>query len=409
MKWIAVQPLIGGMPLGFAEAIGNKPEFIVSYPGIKNDQHITNYWPDVPYFLIGDDGDIIPIQREAFDKLNVGIEIAAAVPICSGLSALNSCNSSTSSKARGADACQNQNMYNISKFILEKIDPKVICAENAPGLYSSMGDRVRTNLHDIATEHGRSISFLKTSCIYHGIPQNRTRTFFFMWKSETAPILEYYHRDHVSLKEYLDQIPVDANHQDVKDQTDRLQKDISFHFMKEVWGDKDFRVIYDEGYRSAMQWIVEHGHLDDAIKFAEKAGHEQGVKFFSHAKKKLDMGKNFWDDSIHIFVDEINAVVGRNMECAIHPRFDRYLTTRELMHLMGLPHDFDLANEKWRNHIAQNVPTAVARDAAFEAIKFINGELVDSHVKMLMQDNTKKKTEITKPINTTSNSLESFF
>ena len=42
----------------------------------------------------------------------------------------------------------------------------------------------------------------------------------------------------------------------------------------------------------------------------------------------------------------------------------RYLNVREMMHLMGLPHDFTIDAARNINHIAQNVPTCTARDYA---------------------------------------------
>ena len=53
IKWGCFQPLIGGMAIGAFEAIGTKPEFILSYEGLQyNEQHLRNYWPDIHYFII---------------------------------------------------------------------------------------------------------------------------------------------------------------------------------------------------------------------------------------------------------------------------------------------------------------------------------------------------------------------
>ena len=41
------------------------------------------------------------------------------------------------------------------------------------------------------------------------------------------------------------------------------------------------------------------------------------------------------------------------MEHAVHPTEDRYFNAREMMHLMGLPHDFEIDSIKNINHIAQ--------------------------------------------------------
>ena len=38
-----------------------------------------------------------------------------------------------------------------------------------------------------------------------------------------------------------------------------------------------------------------------------------------------------------------NAVIRKSMITAVHPVEDRYLNVREMMHLMGLPHDFQVS------------------------------------------------------------------
>ena len=75
------------------------------------------------------------------------------------------------------------------------------------------------------------------------------------------------------------------------------------------------------------------------------------------------------------------------MICGAHPEEQRFLTLREYMHLMGLPHDFQLLSAGQWNHIAQNVPTATARDWTLEVIKYIKGELPLSGEKLLKQNN----------------------
>ena len=41
--------------------------------------------------------------------------------------------------------------------------------------------------------------------------------------------------------------------------------------------------------------------------------------------------------------DSWNALIRKSMITAVHPVEDRYLNVREMMHLMGLPHDFEVS------------------------------------------------------------------
>ena len=73
------------------------------------------YWPDVPYIDIEKGVDLTSNMFQNLDYI-------ASVCPCAGLSMLNT---SRGTKARSADAEQNQWMYKSSDFILDKIKPKV--------------------------------------------------------------------------------------------------------------------------------------------------------------------------------------------------------------------------------------------------------------------------------------------
>ena len=77
------------------------------------------------------------------------------------------------------------------------------------------------------------------------------------------------------------------------------------------------------------------------------------IDYIQHCMNKRAMGKGFWDDSPRFFGDSFGALMSKTMYTAVHPEEDRYLNVREMMHLMGLPHDFEIDHVKNVNHIAQ--------------------------------------------------------
>ena len=82
------------------------------------------------------------------------------------------------------------------------------------------------------------------------------------------------------------------------------------------------------------------------------------------------------------------------MDRLIHPFENRTFTYREYMHLMGMPHDFQLMDpKKDLNKIAQNVPACTARDMSLEVEKFIKGKLKPSDTDYLKQNNISQKME----------------
>ena len=73
--------------------------------------------------------------------------------------------------------------------------------------------------------------------------------------------------------------------------------------------------------------------------------------------------------------DQFTAVIRKNIAFAVHPTEDRFFNIRELLHLMGMPHDYEIQNPRKNiNHVCQNVPVNTAADWAEEVVKFCRGE-----------------------------------
>lgn len=411
-KWGAVIPLIGGMSIGNYMATGNKPEFLLSYPGfMSNDQHIRKYWPDVPYSLIDPetnellDDDIqeangcYKCHKENLRAKFEGVDFVTSVPPCAGLSMMNASAKKDSSGARGSDAKQNEWMYKSTRFILENVKPRVIFGENAPGLYTKTGIGVVENFKKIAEEYNYSFSVYKTNTIYHGIPQKRERTFYFLWDSESVPILNEYRREHKNLVEYLKEIPKDSTLQDMYPGLTSLSHNPWVLFMKlkegEIWRERALQ------YKTATNWLVSNKHMDtmlDWLKNDYVVKHEnyekikeKTIKYVEHVKNKVSMSMGWWDGTPHFFGETINAVIGRTIQTTVHPTEERGLNMREILYLMGLPEDFEIPSVNYYNHVAQNVSTCTARDMTYEVMKFLKGELPLSEQRFIKQSNSGKR------------------
>lgn len=382
MRWAPIIPLIGGFPLGAHMSTGVKPKAIYSYTAFgKNDSHLVNYWDDVPYYQL--DVENANYSTESFDFM-------VATPPCAGLSQLNTGGKNTE-KGAGSCAVQNEWMYKSTIDAITKFSPKVIIGENAPALYTKMGEGVAENLHSIAKEHGYSVTLYKTSTIHHGLPQRRERCFYFLFKSPKSPIVNFYSRSPVATFEnYIKEIPEDATLQD-----EIIRKDIMnepyYMFLQHRYKTHDVRDIILQRASTAHSFVVKNDLMDEFVAWA-KDNHEKGYKLGIHAQKKFADGKGIWDASIHVFRSHMNALIGRALMESIHPNEDRSLNIREALHMMGFPSDFQLlGGRKNLNHIAQNVPTFTARDMVSEACKFINDELEMSNVDFLKVNNNTKK------------------
>jgi site-specific DNA-cytosine methylase len=386
-KWISIVPLVGGMAIGNSMFTKNKPEAILSYKAFgDNDKHLTNYWKDVPYHILDDDNTIIP------DKLYDNVDFVSTVCPCAGLSALNN---SKNTNSRGSDAKQNDWIYTTAQHVLENIQPKVLWGENAPGLFTSVGVGVVENMKKIGKKYGYSLSLVKTNSISHRTPQNRSRTFYFFWKSKTAPILNNQIYPVLDFVEFIN----GAKGDDLKEQIANEQKISEEHLL--------YKYLLETGNMTHQEFVKEHksGSLafilfrikeeNNILAWYEKNYPESDdPKFLKHAIYKRSIGKSFWDSTPRMFDNKINAIVGNNLNYTMHPIEDRVFVLREMMYMMGLPYDFYLKKDAKgrieKNHISQNVPAITAMDWTSEVCKFIDGELELSDETFLKQRNENK-------------------
>jgi len=65
---------------------------------------------------------------------------------------------------------------------------------------------------------------------------------------------------------------------------------------------------------------------------------------------------------------------------------------------MGLPHDFEMADRKQLNAIAQNVPTCTAKDMTTQVVEYLKGNLVLAENTFLMQNNLKEEITLCEPL-----------
>ena len=85
----------------------------------------------------------------------------------------------------------------------------------------------------------------------------------------------------------------------------------------------------------------------------KKANARTHIKYIQQCMNKKAIGKGYWDDSPRFFDESFGTLMSKTMTTAVHPDQDRFLNVREMMHLMGMPHDFEIDHVKNVNHIAQ--------------------------------------------------------
>ena len=266
MKYISFIPLIGGMAIANQQATGKKPEFVISYKNFeKNESNLKHYWPDVEWKLLDAETNTMEDEPEYSD-----IDFVSSVCPCAGMSMMSS--------TRSADSAVNEWLYKSSDYILGTIKPKVYFGENAPGLYSDTNIKVANKLKELGKKYGYAFTIYKTDTQLHGIPQRRVRTFFFFWKGEHCPEMEYY--CNASEKPFEEWI-LDKNtgtHSDTPGLADIENVYPEFKWILETRCNgkyeefiKLFYDLYDSGSRVAAMtsYITKYGLWDEYIDWLE--------------------------------------------------------------------------------------------------------------------------------------------
>lgn len=396
MNYIAHIPLAGGFALGTMNILNKPPIAITSYSIFESNdilfkRYLYNKGINIPSFHID---KLTNIEIENLKETYANVDFISAVPPCSGLSQAATRKSGTRSTAPPNDW-----MYESAKFILNHLTPTIYVFENAPGLYTNMGKDVRQNLIKIGEDTGYSITFYKTNTIYHGIPQFRPRTFALFYKGPYAPILHSYNRPFININNYLNEIPKNAKHQNeyMHNDWNILNWEIT-KFFKEIYGDNwREKVLSLKSHITSYEYLKRVGLLNEFEQFQRNLPEEERNKTVSkdiiHIKNKYSQGKNARISYRVLGLDKeySYAVIGEMMGRQVHPSKNRIMNIREYMHLMGLPHDYNLESPKEFVKISQNVPTCTCEDISREIIEIIKGNRLFAKRNVFMQENKIKQ------------------
>jgi len=406
-------PLIGPFIIGVEnlrkEGYNVKTNDIISFPTFKaNEKHIENNGYGKVHYVPADlKGQSIDVYKKYIKEAGFKTpDIVTAVPVCAGLSLLNSC-ASGSCSARGGEAAQNDWIYETTKYFLAS-GAKVLLLENAPGLIGKNGFIVLNHIRSILKDHdhGYKMHMTKTTSLRHGLPQDRKRTFLYVYKADNYKIfkqldrhepitLEAFMKEKARPEAYSDDI---INHQTLKN----TYSDTFFRLLNEIKLVDQFREESAEKeimLKTAWQYLMPR-YMDGTLNL------DDFPKLKANADKnayKLSIGKGYWDGSPLLIKGKSNAVISKNAFRTVHPYFNRYLSIREYMDLMGLPDDFVLEDqERSFNHICQSVPVNTGMDHILWAMGLVGGadtlskkEFIDNTNAAFIQDNMKDKIETT--------------
>lgn len=373
MKHASIVPLIGGETLGSEMAFGSRPEWIASYePFMANDSHLLNYYShEVPYHLI-----------DRGERPTTKVDVISTVCPCAGLSQL--------SHGFGDHNQNNKWMIETAKYVLGELKPEVFWGENAPGFAGKIGENVRNQVRQIGLDHGYSMTVYRTRSLLHGLAQVRERSFYFFWRGDKVPVLNFYQRERPTIEDTILSVTSNSLMEPINPKTPSKDDPYYRFILEHMHGGmthRDFcksiepaRARGNDTYSYIEKMGVDYEEVAD---WMGRNGYPKEVEKCAYKKQKLGEGKNIMRRGTIVPRDYIGAFVGHYPTMLTHPVEDRYITYREAMTIMGLPQDFELLEpSKSANHICQNVPVSTAHDMATEVREYLSGkrELVSSRL-----------------------------
>jgi site-specific DNA-cytosine methylase len=366
----SIIPLIGGETLGTEKAFGTRPEYFMSFEAFwANDRHIVNYYNnEVPYHVL-----------DKNDKPSKKVDIVASVCPCAGLSMMH--------HNYGDHNENNKWLLDTTKFVLEEMKPEVLWGENAPGLAGKIGKNVREQMYKIGRSYGYSMTLYRTKSMLHGVPQVRERTFYFFWRGDKTPVLEYYERKHTP----IEQVILNAKGNTLQDPINNKtpSKDPWYRYILEVinkgMSHREFSAQVEPSKargNDSFSYIEKSGHSYPIVsEWLKNNGYEREAASALRKHEKLESGGSIMRRGVIVPKDFIGAFVGHYPTMLTHPVEDRFITYREALSIMGHPDNFELLDPKnSSNHICQNVPVQTAADMATEVREYLAGnrQTIDS-------------------------------
>lgn len=378
-NYASIVPLIGGETIAMENVFGKRPTYIMSYEAFKaNDSQLLEYYNnEVPYQLLD---NFTGHLRE--------VDVVNAVCPCAGLSSLSP-SASTDNKA-------NDWMVESAKYVLGVTKPKVFWGENAPRLASKMGEPIVKKLRKIAKENGYTMSLYKTKSKLHGLSQTRDRAFYFFWKGDLIPHMQFYHRPYEKIEDTIRNAFVsdDDPMNELTNKTKPSDNPFYRFVLEELEGGITHKEFHEKIDRTInpLDYLENRGiKYDEVAEWMVKNGYDKQAMRCLHIHKKLEAGGNIMRKTTEIPKDYIGAFVGHMPTCLTHPDEDRYLTIRECLAIMKMPNDFQLqGGKKNLNMICQNVPVTTAEDMAQNIHDWLDGKLDTKEANFAVIDNKAK-------------------
>jgi site-specific DNA-cytosine methylase len=384
MKYIVIQPNLGGIALGVENVTKSKPIAILAFQKLKKvcdlyHNYAVKHGYSGPYLSLSDPdldkkSEFWPFidenTKSDFNKLDISnLDLIVSCPKCSGLSMMNQ---GFKGENRASSDCHLNDYQLLCVQFALSLKPKVFMYENGIGLSEEIGEDLRVKINNIANIEGYSVSYIKVDTRNYGLPHKRPRTMVIFVKSN-CPIFENFHEKRVLLKDFLAKYPPEENEDQLqKSFTDKLY----VRFAKAKYGSDYFDILCDllKKHRFARTF-----DLEDCTLLKSIAKNDKEFKKIDKITERIKVKRGWFEmDDIHIPVDYIGAILFKTFYRDVNIIRHRQISRRDGLRLFGMPEDFQVPKGEYREScrfIGRNVPVNTVEYFIKQISKYLNNEL----------------------------------
>jgi len=240
-----------------------------------------------------------------------------------------------------------------------------------------MGEEFAERINGLAQKHDYTMSLVKTSTIKHGVPQERTRSFFFLWKGKKVPLLQPINKTYKPFHKFIKEGEF-APSPLVNTKSTKPSEDPLWQFIQEKYRGSTTQdilsIVAAKKMVSVWEVIYNSGWLDEACVAVRD---ERTNRWLNYTREKKAAGKNIMDGSMKLAWHRTQSLMWKTLPVLAHPYEDRWLNTSEALGLMGFPYEFNAkvqVDSKNSNVICQNVPATTAADWIREIAAALDGD-----------------------------------
>lgn len=384
MKYLVIQPNLGGIALAVENVTKSKPIAILTFEKLRK---VCDVYHDYavkhgfvgPYLSLTDPNldektrfwpFLDKKNKDEFDKIDTtNLDLIVSCPKCSGLSMMNQ---GFKGENRASSDCHLNDYQILCVNFALSLKPKVFMYENGIGLSEEIGEDLRAKINKTAENEGYSVSYIKIDTRNYGLPHKRPRTMVIFVK-DNCPIFENFHEKKVMLKDFLAKYPPEDDEESL---IKAFNEKLYVRFAKAKYGENYFDILCQllKKHRFARTF-----DLEDCAKLKSIAKNEKEVKKIDKITERIKIKRGWFEmDDIHIPVDYIGAILFKTFYRDVNIVRHRQISRRDGLRLFGMPEDFPVPDVEYREScrfIGRNVPVNTVEYFVKQIIKYLNNEL----------------------------------